>query len=94
MRLNDYLALINDLAKANSFFFNLLVKNNTITRLIDLMCKFNPLYVTHTPPLEKLVATISYMVRSYPCHVDINDNNNFTSNSEIIDKETYLQIQY
>jgi hypothetical protein len=92
MRLNDYLSLIHDLAKTNAYFFNLLIKNNTVTRLIDLMCKFNPMYVTHNPPLEKLVATISFMVRCYPCIVDINDQNNFSNNSEIIDKETMIQL--
>lgn len=73
MRLNDYLALILDITKSNTLFFNIMVKNNILTRMIDLMCKYNPLYQTHAPPFEKLVATISYVVRSYPCVFDLND---------------------
>lgn len=58
------------------------------------MTKYNQnslLYVQTAPPLEKLVTTMSFIVRSIPCVVDPNDKFNIRNDAEI-DKETQMQI--
>ena len=43
---------------------------------MDLMGKYNPnslLYVQSNPPLENLVKTITFIVRSIPCLIDPED---------------------
>lgn len=44
---------------------------------MDLLQKYNPLYSQANPPFEKLILTISFIVRSAPSIVDLNDANNF-----------------
>jgi len=73
MRLDTYLSFIYELTKSNIQFLYILTKKRTVTRLMDLMCKYNPnamVYVATAPPLEKLVLTVSFIVRSIPCIVD------------------------
>ena len=41
MRLDTYLTFIYDLAKSNIQFLYILTKKRTVTRLMDLMCKYN-----------------------------------------------------
>lgn len=59
---------------------------------MDLMCKYNPnamVYVQTHPPLEKLVLTVSFIVRSIPCIVDPMDPNSVALVEEI-DKQTLM----
>ena len=53
------------------------MKKNAVARLVDLLCKYNPLYAAAHPPFEKLILTISFLVRSVPCVVDLGDSSNY-----------------
>ena len=49
-------------------------------RLIDLISRYNSnqmVYNQTVPPFDKLVLSLSFMVRSIPCLVDPYDSNNF-----------------
>lgn len=52
---------------------------------MDLMCKYNAaslVYVQASPPLENLVLTVSFIVRSMPCIVDPLDLVNVADSGE------------
>ena len=73
MRLDTYLTFILDLAKSHPYMLQMLACKKTVTRLIDLMSKYNPtslVYSQANPPLESLVLAINFIVRSIPCLVD------------------------
>jgi hypothetical protein len=79
MRLDTYFSFIYDLVRSNSVFLRILLHNKIVFRLIVLMSKYNPnsmVYMNVCPPLEKLVMTICFIVRCFPCLVDIYDNEN------------------
>lgn len=70
----------------------MLAKKKVVTRLMDLMCKYNPntlVYVQANPPLEKLVLTVSFIVRSIPCILDPIDLNDAVNNG-VLDPENPL----
>ena len=72
-RLDTYLTFLYDLARSNVQLLHLLVRKKVVTRLMDLMGRYNPssmLYVQANPPLESLVLTVSFIARSIPCLVD------------------------
>jgi len=49
-------------------------------RLIDLISRYNSnqmAYNQTVPPFDKLVLSLSFMIRSVPCLVDPYDSNNF-----------------
>ena len=83
MKLETYLGFIYDLAKSNIQFLHILTKKQVIIRMMDLMCKYNQasvVYVQANPPLEFLVLTVSFIVRSIPCIVDPLDLANIAVN--------------
>jgi len=91
MKLDTYLGFIYDLAKKNIQFLRILTKKKTMTRLLDLMCKYNPnamVYVQTHPPFEKLILTVSFIARSIPCIVDPQDPSNVIHAEE--DRETMI----
>jgi hypothetical protein len=95
MKLDSYLGFIRDLARSNVYFLAALAQKRAVTRLMDLMCKYNPnsmLFTSTSPPLENLVLAICFMVRSIPCLVDPLDPMNAPP-SEDIDQYTWLQTQ-
>jgi hypothetical protein len=92
MRLDSYLGFIRDLAKSNVAFLSILTQKRVVTRLMDLMCKYNPnsmIFSQTSPPLDNLVLTISFIVRSIPCVVDPMDPVNAPP-SEDIDLMTWI----
>jgi len=73
MRLDTYLTFIYDLARSHVQILHILVGKKVVTRLMDLMAKYNPqslVYSQVNPPLESLVKTVSFIVRAVPCLVD------------------------
>lgn len=75
-RLDTYLTFLYDLARSNIALLRLLVSKQVVTRLMDLMSRYNPssmLYVQAHPPLDSLVLTVDFVVRSIPCLVDPDD---------------------
>ena len=87
MRLDTYLTFIYDLAKSHVKLLQLLTQKKTVARLMDLMGKYNPnslVYAQVNPPLESLVLTVSFIVRSIPCLIDPAD----LVASEEIDRQT------
>ena len=86
MKLETYLGFIYDLAKSHIEFLHILTEKQVITRLMDLMCKYNSaslVYVQANPPLENLVLTVSFIVRSIPCLVDPLDLANVADSGDI-----------
>ena len=78
-RLDTYLEFLYSLVKSSFDLMKIMVEKRVVARLVDLMSKYNPqslLYVTSNPPLEKLVLTVSFIVRSIPCIVDQFDTTN------------------
>ena len=72
-RLDTYLNFLHDVARSNVQLLQLLVRKQAVTRLMDLMGRYNPanmLYVQAQPPLDGLVRTVSFIARSVPCLVD------------------------
>jgi hypothetical protein len=60
--------------------------------MVDLLAKWNPVYSTSNPPFDKLILTISFLVRSIPCIVDLNDASNFEKVDMSSDIDTMEQI--
>jgi len=80
-RLDTYLDFLYSMVKSNFDLMKIMVEKRVVGRLLDLMSKYNPqslLYVTSNPPLEKLVLTVSFIVRSIPCIIDQFDSTNLT----------------
>ena len=80
-RLDTYLNFLYSMVKSNFDLMKIMVEKRVVGRLLDLMSKYNPqslLYVTSNPPLEKLVLTVSFIVRSIPCIIDQFDSTNLT----------------
>ena len=78
-RLDTYLEFVHNLVKSSFDLMKIMVEKRVVARLVDLMSKYNPqslLYVTSNPPLEKLVSTVSFIVRSIPCLIDQYDSSN------------------
>ena len=85
-RLDTYLTFIYQLAKYSFVTLKILVEKDIVKKLVDLMTKYNQnslLYVQTAPPLEKLVSTISFIVRSIPCVVDLKDKLNIPDDAEL-----------
>lgn len=85
-RLDTYLTFIYHLAKSSFVTLKLLVEKDIIKKLVDLMTKYNQnslLYVQTAPPLDKLISTMSFIVRSIPCVVDPKDKLNISNDAEI-----------
>ena len=72
-------------------------------RLIDLISRYNSnqmVYNQTVPPFDKLVLSLSFMVRSIPCLVDPYDSNNFVlilkqfenNQDQYPDRETLLKL--
>ena len=91
MRLDTYLTFIYDLARSHVQLLHMLVRHKVVTRLMDLMSKYNPnslVYVQANPPLESLVLTVSFIARSIPCLIDPND----LPSEEELDRQTAILI--
>lgn len=76
-KLGAYFGTLLDLAQSDVSILEILMSKNTVARLVDLLCKYSPLYAAAHPPFEKLILTISFLVRSVPCVVDLGDAANF-----------------
>jgi hypothetical protein len=95
LRLETYLSFFLELAKSNFFFLVILAKKNTVRRLMDLMSKYNQntlAYIQTNPPLDSLVAAVSFIVRSIPCLIDPSDPLNQMNGAEEIDKATMMAL--
>jgi hypothetical protein len=73
MRLEVYLTFIKDLAKSDIRLMKILIEKKILTRFMDLMGKYNPsqqFFNQANPPLEGIIETIGFIVRSIPCIID------------------------
>lgn len=94
-RLDTYLDFLYSMVKSNFDLMKIMVEKRVVGRLLDLMSKYNPqslLYVTSNPPLEKLVLTVSFIVRSIPCIIDQFDSTNLTYFENQNERQNELQI--
>ena len=85
-RLDTYLSFLYSLAKSSFVLLKKLVEKDIVKKLVDLMTKYNQnslLYVQTSPPLEKLIATLSFIVRCIPCVVDPKDKLNIRDDADI-----------
>mmetsp|Transcript_21776 Transcript_21776/g.33649 ORF Transcript_21776/g.33649 Transcript_21776/m.33649 type:complete len:106 (-) Transcript_21776:1949-2266(-) len=79
MRIDTYFDFFLQLVKSHPDFLFTLVNMGFVSKLIEIVGKYNinsMLYSQAQPPFEKLVLTLSFIVRSIPAIVDETDFNN------------------